>query len=130
MRRANLGCYAKIVATLGPASSSVEIIASLIVAGMNVARINMSHGTYESHAALIENIREASRKTGLEVAILIDLQGPKIRVILLVGRSAANSMVASWVLSPSSARKTVAKTVKNIFPFMVFPQTFKLNNHC
>lgn len=80
MRRANLGRRAKIVATLGPASSSVEMITRLIEAGMNVARINMSHGTHESHAALIKNIREASRQTGLEVAILIDLQGPKIRV--------------------------------------------------
>jgi len=80
MIRANLGRRAKIVATLGPASSSVEMIAALILAGMNVARINMSHGTHESHAALIENIREASRETGLEVAILIDLQGPKIRI--------------------------------------------------
>ncbi|NIA19265.1 MAG: pyruvate kinase [Xanthomonadaceae bacterium] len=80
MIRANLGRHAKIIATLGPASSSVEMIASLILAGMNVARINMSHGTHESHAALIKNIREASRETGLEVAILIDLQGPKIRI--------------------------------------------------
>ena len=80
MKRANLGRQAKIVATLGPSSSSVEMIATLIDAGMNVARINMSHGTHDRHAALIKNIREASRQTGLEVAILIDLQGPKIRV--------------------------------------------------
>jgi len=68
------------VATLGPASSSVEVISDLIMAGMNVARLNMSHGTHEGHTKLINNIREASRLVGLEVAILMDLQGPKIRV--------------------------------------------------
>lgn len=71
---------AKIVATLGPSSSSKEMITKLIEAGMNVCRINMSHGTYEGHSAVIKNIRDASRESGYEVAILADLQGPKIRV--------------------------------------------------
>jgi len=63
MKRANLGRQAKIIATLGPASSSVTMIAALIEAGMNVARINMSHGNHDRHAALIKNIREASRRS-------------------------------------------------------------------
>ncbi len=71
---------AKIVATLGPASNDVETIKKLIRAGLNVARINMSHGTHEGHKEVIENVREASRQIGWEVAILLDLQGPKIRV--------------------------------------------------
>jgi len=71
---------AKIVGTLGPSSSTVEQIARLIGAGLNVARVNMSHGTHEEHAKVIANIREASRQVGREVAILLDLQGPKIRV--------------------------------------------------
>ncbi|MBC7539760.1 MAG: pyruvate kinase [Bacteriovorax sp.] len=71
---------AKIVATIGPASSSKEMLTQLIIAGMNVCRINMSHGTYEGHQQVIKNIREASKETGYEVAILADLQGPKIRV--------------------------------------------------
>lgn len=71
---------AKIVATLGPASNTVEKISELIFAGMNVVRINMSHGTYEGHAQVIKNVREASKKLKREVAILLDLQGPKIRV--------------------------------------------------
>ncbi len=71
---------AKIVSTLGPASNTVEVISQMIKAGLNVARVNMSHGTHESHAKLIANIREASQKVGQEVAVLIDLQGPKIRV--------------------------------------------------
>lgn len=71
---------AKIVATIGPASSSKEMLIELINAGVNVCRINMSHGTYEGHQNTIRNIREASKATGYEVAILADLQGPKIRV--------------------------------------------------
>lgn len=72
---------AKIVATLGPATSGVEEIKKLIVAGMNVARVNMSHGDHAGHQAVIQNIREASRELdNREVAILLDLCGPKIRV--------------------------------------------------
>lgn len=71
---------AKIVSTLGPASNTVETISQMIRAGLNVARVNMSHGTHEAHKQLIANIREASRIVGQEVAVLIDLQGPKIRV--------------------------------------------------
>ena len=80
MRRAKLGRRAKVVATLGPAYSSVEMISGLVLAGMNVARVNMSHGTHVGHAELIANVREASELLGLEVAILLDLQGPRIRV--------------------------------------------------
>ena len=69
----------KIVCTLGPASSQVETLLEMIKAGMNVARINFSHGTHESHGKLIENIRKAEVRSGKSVAILADLQGPKIR---------------------------------------------------
>lgn len=71
---------AKIIATIGPSTNSKEMLSKLIEAGVNVCRINMSHGTYEAHSAVIKNIREASRESGYEVAILADLQGPKIRV--------------------------------------------------
>lgn len=85
MRRAKLQRHAKVVATLGPASASVDMIADLILAGMSVARINMSHGTHEGHAHLISSIRRASERVDLEVAVLLDLQGPKIRVDALAG---------------------------------------------
>lgn len=71
---------AKILATIGPSSNSVEMLEKLILAGMNGARINMSHGTYEGHEQSIKNIRIASENTKKEVSILLDLQGPKIRV--------------------------------------------------
>ena len=70
----------KIIATIGPASQSVDVLTQLLDAGMNVARMNMSHGNYEFHQATIANLRKASSVTGKPVAILMDLQGPKIRV--------------------------------------------------
>lgn len=69
----------KIVCTIGPASESVEKLTQLIEAGMNVARLNFSHGDHEEHGARIRNIREAAKKTGKTVAILLDTKGPEIR---------------------------------------------------
>lgn len=70
----------KIVCTLGPATESPAMIEKMIRAGMNVARLNFSHGEYEEFAKLIVNIRKISKKLGQPVAIVQDLQGPKIRV--------------------------------------------------
>ncbi len=69
----------KIVATLGPASSDKEILRQMFEAGVNVCRLNFSHGAYEDHASVVKTIRELNDETGLNVAILADLQGPKIR---------------------------------------------------
>ncbi len=71
---------AKIVCTLGPAVSTYEQILGLVRAGMDVARLNLSHGSHEVHAASYANVRRASEETGRAVAILGDLQGPKIRL--------------------------------------------------
>ena len=71
---------AKIVATIGPASASEEMLEQLIDAGMNVARMNFSHGTHEQHAERIAIIRKISEKLNKSVGILQDLQGPKIRI--------------------------------------------------
>jgi pyruvate kinase len=69
----------KIVCTIGPASESVEKLKELITNGLDVARLNFSHGTYEEHAARIRNIREAAAEVGKNVAIMLDIKGPKIR---------------------------------------------------
>ena len=69
---------AKIVCTIGPAISTPEKLAAAIEAGMNVARLNMSHGTHEVHIESFNNLREQSEKLGKNVAILADLQGPKM----------------------------------------------------
>lgn len=71
---------AKIVATLGPASSSYEQIRALVDAGMNCARINLSHGSHEEHSEVIGHVRKVSQETGKPIAVLADLQGPKIRL--------------------------------------------------
>lgn len=70
---------AKIICTIGPASESVDMLVKLINAGMNVARLNFSHGSHEEHGARIVNIREASKITGKLVAIMLDTKGPEIR---------------------------------------------------
>jgi pyruvate kinase len=71
---------AKIVCTLGPATSSPDQVTALVEAGMDVARLNFSHGAHEDHATAYRLVREASDRTGHAVAILADLQGPKIRL--------------------------------------------------
>ena len=70
----------KIVATIGPASSSPERIAALIEAGMDGARLNMSHGTHEDHRMHADRVREAEAAAGRPIALIADLQGPKLRV--------------------------------------------------
>lgn len=71
---------AKIVATLGPATSSYESLLAIINAGVDVARMNLSHGTYAVHEEVYANVRKAAADSGRAVAVLVDLQGPKIRL--------------------------------------------------
>jgi pyruvate kinase len=71
---------AKIVCTMGPAVESRDKIHELIAAGMNMARLNLSHGSYEEHQMRLDRVREAARESGHAVAVLVDLQGPKIRL--------------------------------------------------
>ncbi|MDA9563755.1 pyruvate kinase, partial [Flavobacteriales bacterium] len=70
----------KIIATIGPASSSKSKLKKLILAGANVCRINFSHGSHEDHLSVIRSVRELSEELGIHTAILADLQGPKLRV--------------------------------------------------
>ena len=70
---------AKIVCTLGPATSSPEGVRALVAAGMDVARLNLSHGSYADHEAVYLEVRKASDESGRAVGVLVDLQGPKIR---------------------------------------------------
>ena len=70
----------KIIATIGPASSSFEIIKQMILEGVNVCRINFSHGSHKENIQAIKNIKSVDAKLGIHTAILADLQGPKIRI--------------------------------------------------
>ncbi|MDX1514062.1 MAG: pyruvate kinase [Gammaproteobacteria bacterium] len=71
---------AKIIATLGPATSSPDAIRDLFVAGADVFRLNLSHGTHDDHAERVKAIRSLEQQTGRPIAVLLDLQGPKLRV--------------------------------------------------
>ena len=98
----------KIVCTLGPSSSSPERIAALVEAGMDVARLNFSHGTHEFHAKLIETIRSCASAAGKSVAIMQDLQGPKLRLGKLPPEGAELVAGQKYCLHPEgSAPKTL-----------------------
>ena len=73
----------KIIATIGPSSNTASILKEMILSGMNVGRLNFSHGRYDEHAKVFNLIRSQSRKLNRSVGILLDLQGPKIRTGLL-----------------------------------------------
>lgn len=106
---------AKIIATIGPSSNTVEMLEKMILAGMNAARVNMSHGTYEAHEQSIKNVRQASKNVGKEVAILLDLQGPKIRVDKLPEPLILNDGEI-WVIGPSHVKDQYPEYVKNFIP--------------
>ncbi|HEX9977815.1 MAG TPA: pyruvate kinase [Acidimicrobiia bacterium] len=77
----------KIIATIGPASSSAETISAMVAAGMDVARLNFSHGTHDTHRRSVELVRAAAAEQGRTVAVLQDIQGPRIRVGTFSGGS-------------------------------------------
>jgi pyruvate kinase len=70
----------KIIATIGPVSSDAAVLTRMIEKGIDVCRLNFSHGSHSDHAAMIETIRTINRNLGTHVAILADLQGPKLRI--------------------------------------------------
>jgi pyruvate kinase len=78
-----IGSKTKIIATLGPASETKEVLRKMILAGLDVFRLNFSHGTHEDKAQIIKTIRELETEMGVNLAILADLQGPKLRVGLV-----------------------------------------------
>jgi pyruvate kinase len=109
------GRRAKIIATIGPSSNTIEMLGKMILAGMNAARINMSHGTYEAHEQSFKNIRQASKNVGKEIAILLDLQGPKIRVDKLPEPLQLNDGEV-WVIGPSHVKDQYPEYAKNFIP--------------
>lgn len=115
----------KIVATLGPASKSLKTIEAMIRAGMNVARLNFSHGAYEEFTEIIKNIRTLSKKLNTPIAILQDLQGPKIRIGIVpdagVDVTAGEVIVLSTRAQEKfheahTAKKTNEKEGTKVFP--------------
>ncbi|MBX6394285.1 MAG: pyruvate kinase [Alicyclobacillaceae bacterium] len=99
----------KIVCTIGPASESPEVLEALIRAGMDVARLNFSHGTHEEHARRIRAIREAAEKVGKIVAIMLDIKGPKIRTGVIRGGEAQLVEGAEVVLTTEPVEGTASR---------------------
>jgi pyruvate kinase len=93
----------KIVGTLGPASATPEILDELIRSGLNLVRLNYSHGTAKGHASYISLVRDASRRTGIPVGILLDLPGPRIRTGCLSTPTVTLESGRGFVLSASKA---------------------------
>lgn len=90
----------KIICTLGPASETHEIIEKLFKAGMNVGRINFSHGTHEEHRKKIENFRRVRDNMGIAAAVLLDTKGPEIRIGKIAGGKAyLEKVVVSYLPS-------------------------------
>ena len=101
----------KIVATLGPASSDALVLERMIVAGVDVVRFNFSHGSAEDHLKRAELVREAAAKLGREVAIMADLQGPKIRVGKFADGQASRCRPGSSSFSMPSASSATPRRV-------------------
>jgi pyruvate kinase len=108
----------KVVATIGPASSYPEILKKMIQAGMNVARLNFSHGSYEDHASMISLLRSVSEELDLPVTLLQDLQGPKIRVGELPDGAIALNEGESITLVPIADYNGQAHTIPIDYPYL------------
>src|SRR5262245_26424795 len=97
---------AKIVCTLGPATRDAQAIGALIEAGMDVARLNFSHGTHDDHRALFEAVRKAAGAVARPIAVVADLQGPKIRLGQFAGGGVRLETGAAFVLTTESVLGT------------------------
>lgn len=106
----------KIVATIGPASDSPDMIRKMLLAGMNVARLNFSHGKYDDHAERIRRLRSVSEELDLPLMLLQDLQGPKIRVGDLPGEGMVLTVGESLTLVPIADYKGDPGTVGIDYP--------------
>lgn len=116
----------KIVATIGPASASKEILQELILAGVDVCRLNLSHGEYSEHKKIIENIRAINKEHQCSTAILVDLQGPKLRI----GEVANNAVLLE---TGKEIELTINESIGNATSLYInysqFPQDVEIGDH-
>lgn len=112
---------AKIVCTIGPASDSAPLLERLIEAGMDAARLNLSHGTHELHASAIKSVRDAASRRRAAVAIILDLQGPRIRVGDLPGDGieVENDQLLRLETGPRSGRSSMSGAIPVTYPNLV-----------
>ena len=113
---------AKIVATIGPASRGPDVLRAILEAGVDVARLNFSHGSHDDHRQVFDDIRRFASELDRPVAILQDLQGPKIRIGTLAGGSvrldAGTRVILTTAEAPGDARHlhTLRRTSQRRFP--------------
>jgi len=98
----------KIVCSMGPATANDEVVEQLLVAGMNIARFNFSHGTHQSHQEAMERVRRAAKKVGKPVALLLDTKGPEIRTGDTVDGGTVTIKAGDKVIVTSDGQKTQA----------------------
>ncbi|MEA5536635.1 pyruvate kinase [Crocosphaera sp. XPORK-15E] len=108
----------KIVATIGPASNSPDVLRQMMLAGMSVARLNFSHGSYEDHGQMVKLLRQLSQELDLPLTILQDLQGPKIRVGELPKEGITLKEGSSLTLVPLAEWNNQANTVGIDYPYV------------
>ena len=108
----------KIVATIGPASSSRSMIFQMVQQGMNVARLNFSHGSYQDHSEMVALLRSVSQELNTPITILQDLQGPKIRVGKLPEEGLKLEKGTKITLVPESEDRNGSKTVTLDYPYL------------
>ncbi|MBU0487179.1 MAG: pyruvate kinase [Bacteroidetes bacterium] len=111
----------KIVATIGPASSSKEVLRDLINAGVDVCRLNFSHGAYDDHAKVVSTIHELNVELDTHVAILVDLQGPKLRI----GEVEENTVLEEGKEIEFTTEKCIGNASKVYITYQEFPQDVK-----
>lgn len=116
----------KIVATMGPASSSREVLEQMIEAGLDVCRINSSHGAYDDHQKVIDNIRQINKEKNTNIAILVDLQGPKLRI----GNVENNAVELVNGKEVTFTTTEVMGTAEKLFmTYQEFPKDVKIGDH-
>ena len=103
----------KIIATIGPSSSDINILKEMVIAGVDVVRLNFSHGEKEFHKQIIKNVRKISEELNVPVCILQDLQGPKIRVGEILNDSFLNEFLQKNILNFNYSAKI--NIYKNLF---------------
>jgi pyruvate kinase len=116
----------KIVATMGPASSSREVLEQMIEAGLDVCRINSSHGSYDDHQKVIDTIRLINKEKNTNIAILVDLQGPKLRI----GNVENNGVELINGREVTFTTTEVMGTAEKLFmTYQEFPKDVKIGDH-
>ena len=117
----------KIVCTIGPKSEPKEVMAKMIEAGMNVMRLNFSHGDFEEHGGRIKTVREICAETGKKVAILLDTKGPEIRTIKLEGGNDV-SLVAGQTFTFTTDATVVGNNERVAVTYAGFAKDLKVGN--